>query len=132
MYEYKAIIKKVYDGDTVIIDIDLGFHIWIRDQSVRVEGINTPEIRTKNLLEKEVGYLVRDYVGNILKVDEEVVFLSKEIEGKFGRLLGDFQINNKKLTDVLLEKQFALPYFGGKKQMFTEEFLQRIKNEIDI
>ena len=52
MYEYKCKIRKVVDGDTVDVDIDLGFGVWLRKQRVRLVGIDTPESRTKDLQEK--------------------------------------------------------------------------------
>ena len=55
MYEYKCKIRKVVDGDTVDVDIDLGFGVWLRKQRVRLVGIDTPESRTKDLQEKKYG-----------------------------------------------------------------------------
>ena len=55
MYEYKCKIRKVVDGDTVDVDIDLGFGVWLRKQRVRLVGIDTPESRTKDLEEKKYG-----------------------------------------------------------------------------
>ena len=55
MYEYKCKIRKVIDGDTVDVDIDLGFGVWLRKQRVRLVGIDTPESRTKDLQEKKYG-----------------------------------------------------------------------------
>ena len=55
MYEYKAKIVKVIDGDTVDVDIDLGFGMWMKDERVRIMGIDTPESRTRDLVEKQFG-----------------------------------------------------------------------------
>ena len=55
MYEYKCKIVKIVDGDTVDIDLDLGFGVWLRDERVRIMGIDTPESRTSDKIEK---YLV--------------------------------------------------------------------------
>ena len=55
MYEYKVNIIKVIDGDTVDVDIDLGFGMWIKDERVRIMGIDTPESRTRDLVEKKFG-----------------------------------------------------------------------------
>ena len=52
MYEYKALINRVVDGDTVDVDIDLGFGVWLHDERVRIMGIDTPESRTRDLVEK--------------------------------------------------------------------------------
>ena len=55
MYEYKALINRVVDGDTVDVDIDLGFGVWLHDERVRIMGIDTPESRTRDLVEKAFG-----------------------------------------------------------------------------
>ena len=68
MYEYKCKIRKVVDGDTVDVDIDLGFGVWLRKQRVRLVGIDTPESRTKDLEEKKYGLgckRVSHKVGNL-------------------------------------------------------------------
>jgi micrococcal nuclease len=57
MYEYKATVVKVVDGDTVDVDIDLGFDTWLHNQRIRLYGIDTPECRTRNKQEKAHGLL---------------------------------------------------------------------------
>ena len=59
MYEYKCRIVKIVDGDTVDVDIDLGFGIWVRDERVRVHGIDTPESRKEIKLRRSLDLLVR-------------------------------------------------------------------------
>ena len=56
MYEYKCKVRKIVDGDTVDVDIDLGFGVWLRKQRVRLVGIDTPESRTRDLEEKKYDY----------------------------------------------------------------------------
>ena len=55
MYEYRVNILKVIDGDTVDVDIDLGINTWIKKERVRIMGIDTPESRTRNKIEKKFG-----------------------------------------------------------------------------
>ena len=62
MYEYKCKIRKVVDGDTVDVDIDLGFGVWLRKQRVRLVGIDTPESRTKDLEEKNYGLAAKEFL----------------------------------------------------------------------
>ena len=62
MYEYKCKIRKVVDGDTVDVDIDLGFGVWLRKQRVRLVGIDTPESRTKDLEEKKYGLAAKEFL----------------------------------------------------------------------
>ena len=59
MYEYRAVLHSVVDGDTVDVDIDLGFGIWMRDERVRIMGIDTPESRTRDLVEKKFGFSMK-------------------------------------------------------------------------
>ena len=95
MYEYKTKIVKVVDGDTVDVDIDLGFGVWLRKQRVRLFGINTPESRTRDLEEKARGLAAKDRVKNILEENIDFELHSEEL-GKFGRVLGKIYLN--KLT----------------------------------
>ena len=59
MYEYSCTIRKVVDGDTVDVDIDLGFGIWMKKQRIRLFGMDTPESRTRDLEEKKYGLLAK-------------------------------------------------------------------------
>ena len=61
MYEYNCIIKRVVDGDTVDVDIDLGFGIWVHNQRIRLSGIDAPETRTRNLEEKALGFKTKEF-----------------------------------------------------------------------
>ena len=76
-YIYNCIVNRVYDGDTVFLDIDLGFDIWLKDKSIRILGIDTPEIRTKNNLEKHAGKIVADYVKELLPSQSPCILLSE-------------------------------------------------------
>jgi len=66
MYEYKAIVDRVVDGDTIDVTIDLGFKTW-KKVRVRMEGINTPESRTRDLEEKKLGLAAKARLQEILK-----------------------------------------------------------------
>ena len=72
MYEYKATIKKIVDGDTCDVDIDLGFDVWLRDQRIRLHGIDTPECRTRNKAEKAHGLLAKAYVQRLSSWEEHM------------------------------------------------------------
>jgi micrococcal nuclease len=69
-YVYKAYIKSVYDGDTMTVDIDLGFRVWLHDEPLRLWGINTPEVKGE---EKEAGLAVRDLVRSWIPDGSEVL-----------------------------------------------------------
>ena len=75
MYEYSCIVVKVIDGDTVDVDIDLGFGMWLRNERVRIHGIDTPESRTRDLEEKKRGLAAKDRVIEILKENDNKFLL---------------------------------------------------------
>lgn len=112
MYEYYGKVVSVYDADTMTIDIDLGFNITIREK-VRVYGIDTPELRTRNKEEKKLGYKARDLVRD--KVLGKKVGLKAYKPGKFGRYLVDVYYDDINLAEELIDAKLALPYFGEKK-----------------
>ena len=66
MYEYKVNILKVVDGDTVDVDIDLGFGVWLRNERVRIVGIDTPESRTSDRVEKVFGEAAKQRLVSLL------------------------------------------------------------------
>ena len=120
MYEYKAKLLKVIDGDTVDVDIDLGFGVWLRNEHVRIMGIDTPESRTSNEVEKLFGLAAKNRLkellhdGGILVTTEEKN--GEDMRGKFGRILGDFKTPDGKLvTEVMIAEGHCVPYFGGSK-----------------
>ena len=76
MYEYKVRIVKVVDGDTVDVDIDLGFDVWLKNQRVRLYGIDTPESRTRDLEEKKYGKAATAYLKEKLEIGTPVLRLS--------------------------------------------------------
>ena len=96
MYEYRCKVIKVIDGDTVDVDIDLGFDIVLKDERVRIMGIDTPESRTRDKVEKKFGLaskarlkeLIGGKSGPFLKT--QINKKGEDMRGKFGRILGDF------------------------------------------
>lgn len=120
MYEYRAKLINVVDGDTVDVDIDLGFGVWLKDERVRIMGIDTPESRTSDKVEKVFGLAAKDRVKQLLSKDCILkTFAAKDgedMKGKFGRILGDFILDDDKmLTEVLIEEHLAVKYHGQNK-----------------
>ena len=120
MYEYKCKIVKIVDGDTVDVDLDLGFGVWLKDERVRIMGIDTPESRTSDKIEKIFGLAAKDRLNSLL--GGEAILLSQvtkggeNMKGKFGRILGNFKtIDGKDVADVLMEEGHAVAYHGGDK-----------------
>ena len=133
MYEYRARLVKVVDGDTVDVDIDLGFGIWMKDERVRIMGIDTPESRTRDKVEKLFGKAASARVKELL--DEDIILKTQiardgeDMKGKYGRILGDFMVERfedgkqEMLTDVLVQEGHAVAYFGGSKEEITMKHL---------
>lgn len=119
MNEYDVKILKVVDGDTVDVDIDLGFGIVLTDERVRIMGIDTPESRTSNKVEKVFGLAAKARLKELL--GEEAILITTEdrkgedMKGKFGRILGDFRVGGKTVTEILIEEGHAVAYHGQSK-----------------
>ena len=116
MYEYKATVTRVIDGDTIDVDIHLGFDVVLSKQRIRLYGIDTPESRTRNKEEKIRGLLSKEYVKSYCYVGSTIRLQSKE-RGKFGRILGIIYKDGDELSinDRMIEEGFAVPYTGGNK-----------------
>ena len=123
--EYKCKVIKVVDGDTVDVDIELGFGIVLTDERVRVMGIDTPESRTSDKVEDLFGEAAKKRVKELMEND--VILITQEdkhgedMKGKFGRILGDFYVERyegkrEKLTEVMIDEGHCVPYFGGSKE----------------
>lgn len=111
LYNYECIISRVVDGDTVDVDIDLGFDAWLKDQRVRLIEIDAPEVRTRDLAEKQLGLESKEFLKSLLPQGKKVILLSKEFnKGKYGRIIGDFILDNKLVTEILLENGKATYY----------------------
>jgi len=114
MYEYSAKVIRVYDGDTIWVDLDLGFGIWLRNQAIRFRGINTPELRGPT---KESGIVSRDRVIELLENsgNECIIKTKKDKQkGKYGRILGEVFIKNEKrsINKMLLSEGLAIEYMA--------------------
>tara|TARA_B100000029_G_C17031162_1_gene762243 strand:- start:125 stop:487 length:363 start_codon:yes stop_codon:yes gene_type:complete len=90
MYNYKAKLIKVIDGDTVDAMIDLGFNIWIKKR-IRLAGIDAYETRTRNKKEKQKGLLAKKRLQQVLEKDDEFTLISHGV-GKYGRCLGTIYV----------------------------------------
>jgi len=117
MYTYSGTIVEVYDADSMTVDFDLGFGIHLKGQKVRLLGVDTPELRTKNLGEKKLGYEARDYVRGLILGKQLIVKTYKgDKKGKFGRWLVDIEFDDGKiLSNDLITKGHAVEYWGEKK-----------------
>ena len=119
MYEYR--VKKVtgiVDGDTIDVDIDLGFNVSF-SQRVRLAGIDTPESRTKDLNEKKLGLEVKEWLKSKLKDAEDVVIKTElpDSSEKYGRILGWLYVKGteKSLNQIMIDEGYAWSYMGETK-----------------
>ena len=133
MYEYKAVIVRVIDGDTVDVDVDLGFGIWMKKERVRLYGIDTPESRTRDKVEKVFGLASKKRLKELLgKKCVLKTFAARDGEdkkGKFGRILGDFNVYNAEedrwcaVSEILISESHAVAYHGQSKDDIQEAHL---------
>lgn len=105
-YEYLARVVRVIDGDTIVVDIDLGCHIWLKNEHIRFQGINAPEIRGT---EKERGDLAKNAVMLWLKPGAEVLLRTElDKRGKYGRFVATvIEEGGLVLNDWLVEQGLA-------------------------
>lgn len=97
MYTYKAIVQRIVDGDTIIVDIDLGFGVWLREQSVRLSKINAPEIRGAT---REAGLVAKDFLSKLI-LNKWVQIRTEKGDDKYGRWLATVLIEeDQNLIDI--------------------------------
>ena len=116
MYDYQCTIVRVVDGDTVDVDIDLGFDTWRRSERIRLYGVDTPECRTLDAEEKAAGLLAKEFVEDALHVGGTYRLQTKE-KGKFGRYLGTIYLtDDTSINAALVTEHLAVPYTGQNKK----------------
>ena len=139
MYRYKVWVTRVVDGDTVDVDIDLGFGVWLRNERVRIMGIDTPESRTRNKVEKLFGLAAKKRLKELLTKDIVLKTFKgrggEDAKGKFGRILGDFNVYYPEqdrwcmVTEIMFHEGHGVEYTGGSKE---EVEAQHLKNRIKL
>ena len=121
MYTYTASVLKIIDGDTIEVDFDLGFGVWLRNQRIRLDGIDTPESRTSDKEEKVRGTLSKEKLKEILGKDIQITTKIDPNE-KYGRILG--VLVNKDGINVnqwLIDNNYAVKYSGENKELVQEQ-----------
>jgi micrococcal nuclease len=138
MYDYRCKIIKIIDGDTVDVDIDLGFNVVLEKQRVRLMGIDTPESRTRDLEEKKYGLMAKDFVkkympvGSLQQLATNVDKSGEDERGKFGRILGTFFVEDEEnytvsLNEMMISHHHAVKYTGQNKEEVKEEHMMNRK-----
>lgn len=124
---YDVRVLKVIDGDTVDVDIDLGFGITLTDERVRIMGIDTPESRTRDKVEDLFGEAAKARLKELMNVEGVKLITTEDrkgedMKGKFGRVLGDFEVYYHPqdrvvcVTEIMAIEGHCVPYFGGSKE----------------
>lgn len=104
LYHYRGLVTSVYDGDTITVTIELGFHVSLKKEKIRLYRINTPEVRGA---EKEKGKISRDWLRERILEKEVMLVTRKDKKGKYGRWLADVWIDDVCVNDELVEKGLA-------------------------
>ena len=115
MYDYRCKIVRVIDGDSILVDIDLGFDTWRCGESIRLFGVDCPECRSRDKDEKAAGLAAKDYVKGLLHDGGTYTLTTKE-KGKFGRYLGVIKLEDgTSINGELVKENLAVAYHGQNK-----------------
>jgi|TARA_R110000782_G_scaffold1595_1_gene6095 micrococcal nuclease len=116
MYEYYCEVTRIVDGDTLDVDIDLGFSTKLTKQRIRMLGIDTPESRTRDLEEKSRGLLSKKFLINLCPLGSKIRLRSHG-KGKFGRILGEIFTpeGEVSINKQMCDEGYAVEYYGGNK-----------------
>jgi len=107
LYTYKARCTSVYDGDSVTLDIDLGFNIVMHNQKIRLLGINTPEVRGSDRLD---GLISRDRLRELIEGKDIIMVSHRDKSGKYGRWLATIYANETNVNQLLIDEGLAEIY----------------------
>ena len=134
MYKYRVEVTRVVDGDTVDVDIDLGFGMTYKKQRVRMMGIDTPESRTRDLEEKKAGLFAKKVVLHYLpEGSKQVLRTHKDKVGKYGRVLGEFvmydgdQDRQTTINEFMIRHRIGVEYGGKSKDEIKQQQLDNRK-----
>ncbi len=129
---------RCVDGDSVIFDIDCGFDVQLKAQSVRLYGIDTAETRGGTPELKVLGNIAKDYVTQMIPVGSEVLLKTHlDRKGKFGRILAEIYMpetvgvegyQEKSLNQILLDELLAVPYHGQSKEDIINQHLINVEH----
>ena len=133
--EFHVTVTKIVDGDTIDVDIDLGFSTVLKKQRVRLMGIDTPESRTRDLVEKVFGKASKYHLTKLL-AQGDVTLVSHD-KGKFGRILGElfvtqldeegvpiFENNRISINQQMINDHHAVAYTGENKDTTQERHME--------
>tara|TARA_B100000900_G_scaffold403298_1_gene410213 strand:+ start:22 stop:462 length:441 start_codon:yes stop_codon:yes gene_type:complete len=121
-------VTKIVDGDTIDVTLDMGFDI-LYQQRVRLFGIDTPESRTRDKVEKQYGLLSKYFLQKCIKEGKKITIKTYKGDetGKFGRILGDVWIDGKSINQIMCDRGYAVPYYGQNKELVEEAHMKNRK-----
>ena len=125
-YVFQATVLKIIDGDTIDVDVDLGWNISVTNQRIRLYAVDCPESRTRDLEEKKYGLAAKAFVQEFLPIGSQVLLRTHE-KGKYGLYLGDFKRYDKWLCAELIRHHHAVEYFGQSKHAIKQAHLENRK-----
>lgn len=134
-YQYPVVVKTVVDGDTLKLDMDLGFGIWKLNQSFRLVATDAPEIHSDNPLEVQAGLAVKSFVTTLMcpeacKPAIKTMVESHELD-KYGRVLGEiYTPRGEALSRLLLDMKAVKAYSGAKKPLWTTDELNAVLQSV--
>ena len=105
LYHYRAVITEVYDGDTVTIDVDLGFSVWVRGERLRLARIDAPEVRGAD---REAGLAAREFLRSLVLDKPIIVQTIRDRKGKFGRYIAELWLDGENVNDRLVAEGHAV------------------------
>lgn len=123
MYEYKATVKRIIDGDTLVLDIDLGFYMFMNETKIRLYGLDTPEMNSEDPLLRLQAIMATRYLFDNLQVGEKVVIKTiLDKREKYGRLLATIiKKDGLNINEGLIQNKLAISYHN----LTREEQIQK-------
>lgn len=113
-FKYSATIKEIYDGDTVTIDLDLGFYVHLHNQKFRLLYVDAPEIKGPT---KDLGILSRDALRNKVLGKEVMIKTFKDNKDKYGRWLCEIWLGEENINQWLIDEGYAALYQADLKML---------------
>lgn len=107
LYNYKAKVYRVVDGDTIIVDIDLGFNTFVSNVRLRLARINAPETKGASI---EAGKVSKDFLTNLLDKKDIMIKTSKSQIDIYGRYIAEVYLGEVNINDLMVEKGFAVSH----------------------
>lgn len=107
MYIYNAHVVSIYDGDTITVDIDLGFDTWMKNQKIRLYGINAPEMKGLNKIQ---GTASRDALRSRILGKDIVIETIQDTKEKYGRWLGKIELDGENINNWMVTNNYAVVF----------------------